>query len=129
MTDRLVPKPHMIKSIRSRNWSLAGAIQELVDNSLGHGRASNVQIDIHPDRIAVFDNGVGIDDINRIFRLGDASAYDTLSQIGQYGVGAKHATIYLGDRVHVRTVRKRTLAQNDRGLGRGRTQGRMAARL
>ena len=106
MTERLVPKPHMLKSIRARNWSLAGAIQELVDNSLGHGRASRVQVDIHNGvGILVFDDGTGIDDINRVFRLGDASAYDTLTQIGQYGVGAKHATIYLGDRVTVWTIR------------------------
>lgn len=106
MTERLVPKPHMIKSIRARNWSLAGAIEELVDNSLGHGKASVVEVGIsNTVGIGVWDNGVGIDDINRVFRLGDASAYDTLSQIGQYGVGAKHATIYLGDRVTVRTIR------------------------
>jgi Histidine kinase-, DNA gyrase B-, and HSP90-like ATPase len=106
VTERLVPKPHMLKSIRSRNWNLAGAIEELVDNSLGHGKAESVLVYIDNARgIAVVDDGVGVDDVNRIFRLGDASSHDVLSEIGQYGVGAKHATIYLGDDVSVHTAR------------------------
>lgn len=103
---RLVPKPHMLKSIRARNWWLAGALEELVDNSLGHGRAKNVRINIdNAGGISVIDDGIGIDDINRMFRLGDASAYGSSSEIGQYGVGAKNATIYLGDLVTVSSVR------------------------
>jgi hypothetical protein len=105
--DRLIPKPHMLKSIRSRNWKLEGAIEELVDNSLGHGRASNVDIIIdHVSKaIVVHDDGIGIDDINRIFRYGDASAHDELTEIGQYGVGATNAVVYLGDVTKVHTVR------------------------
>jgi hypothetical protein len=95
----------MIKSIRSRNWNLAGAIEELVDNSLGHGKATEVVVFIDNAKgIAVMDNGDGVDDINRIFRLGDASSHDDWAEIGQYGVGAKHATIYLGDQITVKTV-------------------------
>lgn len=104
--DRLVPLPHVIKSIRSRNWSMIGAVGELIDNSLDHGRANAVQIIIsNTAGIGVFDDGVGIDDINRVFRLGDASSHDELASISQYGVGAKDATIWLGDQVMVRTVR------------------------
>jgi anti-sigma regulatory factor (Ser/Thr protein kinase) len=103
---KLIPKPHMLKSIRSRNWHLGGAIEELVDNSLGHGQATKVDVVIdNGNGIAVIDDGIGIDDINRVFRLGDASSHDKLSEIGQYGVGAKNATIYLGDHVRVRTTR------------------------
>jgi hypothetical protein len=95
----------MIKSIRNRAWTLAGALEELVDNSLGHGHADKVIVIIdNANGIGVIDNGVGIDDINRIFRIGDASAHDDLAQIGLFGVGAKHATIYLGDIVTVKTV-------------------------
>jgi hypothetical protein len=36
----------MIKAMRARNWNLEGAIEELVDNSVGHGRATEVTIDI-----------------------------------------------------------------------------------
>jgi anti-sigma regulatory factor (Ser/Thr protein kinase) len=105
--DRLIPKPHMLKSIRSRNWKLEGAIEELVDNSLGHGRAHNVDIIIdHISKaIVVHDDGIGIDDVNRIFRYGDASAHDVLTEIGQYGVGATNAVVYLGDVTEVHTVR------------------------
>ena len=104
--DRLVPLPHIIKSIRSKSWNLTGAISELVDNSLGHGKATKVQIHISNDKgIAVLDDGIGVDDINRVFRLGDASSHDKLDEIGQYGIGSKDATIWLGDQVMVRTVR------------------------
>jgi hypothetical protein len=103
---KLIPKPHMIKSIRSRNWHLSGAIQELVDNSLGHGQATKIGVVIdNRDGVGVIDNGIGADDINRLFRIGDASSHDKLDEIGQYGVGAKNATIYIGDRVSVSTVR------------------------
>jgi anti-sigma regulatory factor (Ser/Thr protein kinase) len=104
--DRLTPLPHIIKSIRALNWNLAGALMELIDNSLQHGKAKEITIVIdNATGIAINDNGIGVDDINRIFRLGDASAYDDLAQIGQYGVGATNATIYLGDNVQVQTVR------------------------
>lgn len=105
MIRRLIPKPHMLKSIRARNWNLAGAIEELVDNSIGHGKATAVRINIkNEEGISVTDNGIGLDNINRIFHYGDASAHDDLKEIGQYGVGAKNATIYLGDCVIVSTA-------------------------
>jgi anti-sigma regulatory factor (Ser/Thr protein kinase) len=103
---RLVPKPHMLKAVRARNSSLSAAIYELGDNSLDHGRASMLTIIIdNAAGVIVTDDGIGIDDINRLFRFGDASAYSDLAQIGQYGVGAKNATIWLGDVVTVETVR------------------------
>ena len=108
MTRRLTPKPHMLKSVRSRNWSLSGAIEELVDNSIGHGHATEITIFVGNNQgIAVEDDGIGVDDINRIFTYGDASAYDDLHQIGQYGVGATNATVYLGDVTEVITVRNK----------------------
>lgn len=106
MEDRLIPKTHMLKSIRSRSWTLAGAIEELLDNSILHGHAKTVTIVIDNAKgIAVADDGIGVDDINRIFRFGDASGYDVLAQIGQYGIGATHAIVYLGDVGTVETVR------------------------
>jgi len=105
---KLVPTTHMLKSVRSKNWHLAGAIKELVDNSLGHGKATEVTVIIDNNAgIGVIDNGIGIDDINRVFRFGDASSHDDLGEIGEYGVGAKNSTIYLGDHVTVWTVRDR----------------------
>jgi Histidine kinase-, DNA gyrase B-, and HSP90-like ATPase len=103
---RLIPKPHIIKAIRARNWSLEGAIEELIDNSIGHGRANNVTVYIdNAEGVGVFDDGIGVKDINSIFWYGDATAYDDLSQIGMYGVGAKHAAIWLGNVTIVKTVR------------------------
>jgi hypothetical protein len=103
---RLIPKPHIIKAMRARNWNLEGAIEELVDNSIGHGRATEVIIDIDSaNYIKVIDNGIGVKNINSIFHYGDATAHGDLAEIGQYGVGAKHAAIWLGDVTNVQTVR------------------------
>ena len=103
---RLIPKPHMIKAMRARNWNLEGAIEELVDNSVGHGRATEVTIDIDwAICLKVTDNGIGVKNVNSIFHYGDASAHGDLTEIGQYGVGAKHAAIWLGDVTTVQTVR------------------------
>ena len=75
-TERLTPLPHLIKSIRHRNWGLGGALKEWVDNSLQHGHAKNITIVIDNSAgIGIVDGGIGIDDINRVFTLGDASAY------------------------------------------------------
>jgi hypothetical protein len=105
-SERLTPLPHLIKSIRNRHWSLSGALMEWVDNSLQHGKATNITIVIDNSfGIGIEDDGIGIDDINRVFTLGDASAYGDLSQIGQYGVGATDAMIFLGRRSQVRTIR------------------------
>lgn len=104
--ERLVPRPHVIKSIRSRNWNLIGAVGELVDNSLGHGHAKNIVVVIvNGNAIQITDDGIGMDDINRFFRLGDASAFGDSHNIGQYGVGATDASIFLGDETTVETVR------------------------
>jgi hypothetical protein len=79
---------------------------EWVDNSFQHGLSDRITIMIDSNRnIAIRDYGIGIDDINRVFRLGDASAYGDWSQIGQYGVGATDAMIYLGEVADVETVR------------------------
>lgn len=105
MPRRLVPKPHMLKSIRSRHWHLSGAIEELVDNAADHGRATRVTVYIdNANGIIVRDDGVGMDDINRLFCYGDAGAYDALNNIGQYGVGAYHAAVWLGDVLTVETI-------------------------
>jgi hypothetical protein len=78
----------------------------LIDNSIGHGRAANVAVYIdNAGGIGVHDDGIGVNNINSIFWYGDASAYEDLAQIGQYGVGAKHAAIWLGDVTLVQTVR------------------------
>lgn len=103
---KLIPKPHMLKSIRARNWHLTGAIAELVDNSLDHGRAKNVRVFIdNANGVVVADDGMGMADINDAFWYGSGRDHDTLAQIGKYGVGTKQSTIWLGDLVRVSTVR------------------------
>ena len=103
---QLIPDPHFIKSPRARNWNLTGALDELVDNALGHGQAKNVEIVVsNTDGIMIKDNGVGVEDLNRLFTFGVGSSYADLTQIGQFGVGAKNAMIWLGDVCAVATVK------------------------
>lgn len=102
----IVPTTHILKSKRARTWTLAGALAELVDNSLGHGKANNVMIEVDNTLgVVLADDGIGIDDVGRIFKLGDSSVADTKMNIGQFGVGATDATIWLGQKVSVRAVR------------------------
>src|SRR5262249_31405543 len=107
MRQRLTPKPHILKSKRNKRWTLAGAIHELIDNSIGHGKAKNISVIVdNKNGIEVIDDGIGVDNINRVFWFGDASGTDDLAEIGQYGVGAKDAAVYLGDVTTVETIHK-----------------------
>ena len=106
MTERLVPKTHIINAIRARNYTLEEVLFELADNGVEHGKATEILIAISNTKgIAVYDNGIGVDDVNRIFQLGNSSSYHLWQGLSQYGVGAKDATIFLGDIVRVKTIR------------------------
>lgn len=108
MAERsIVPKTHLLKSIRSRTGqNLDAALHEFCDNSIGHGQATTVYITVDRDRIVVRDDGIGCDDVARLFTLGDASGYGKLSEIGQYGIGATDSAIFLGNKLEVITVRE-----------------------
>jgi hypothetical protein len=69
------PKPSMLRAIQNQSWNVAGALAELVDNSLGskRGDARNVIITYEPRHriIEVLDDGRGAKDIGDLFRLGE----------------------------------------------------------
>lgn len=106
MSDEfLAPTPHYMKALKARHWSLAGALEELFDNSIAHGNAGYVSAMIYNTVcITVSDDGIGMDDLNRLYQLGNTSGYDDLSQIGQFGAGGGHACFWLGDEVTTTTV-------------------------
>jgi len=61
------PKPSMLRAIQNQSWNVAGALAELVDNSLGskRGDAGNVTITYEPRHriIEVLDDGRGANDM------------------------------------------------------------------
>ena len=64
-----------MRAIQNQSWNVAGALAELVDNSLGgkRGDARNVTITYEPRHriIEVLDDGRGAKDIGDLFRLGE----------------------------------------------------------
>ena len=106
-SDYNIPDPYSINEVISSRWSLSGALMELVDNSIAHGKAKHIKIYISNSRslIRVEDDGIGIEDINLIYKKCRSPDRKNLSQIGVFGVGATNATVWLGRDVTTSTVR------------------------
>ena len=105
--SELAPMAHTIHSLISQRWNVHEALAELVDNACapGKGGADAIWIDVGHDRILIWDHGRGVDDLNRLFQLGNTSSWEDHSDIGLYGVGATEASIWLGGLLKVTTVR------------------------
>lgn len=102
------PEPRFLRGLQNQNWTVHGALAELIDNSFGPGRgnARNVEIIHHPKErlLAVLDGGVGMRAVGELFKLG-ATAGRTPNDIGEYGQGGTMALLWLFQEVHVWTVR------------------------
>jgi hypothetical protein len=110
-TKRNEPLANMIRSYQSdghMEWHIA--IAEVIDNALEEckGNAKNVLvfIDDDTDMITIADDGNGVDDINRLFQLGNTTSYDIKNTIGLYGVGVTKSAIWAGEQMFVRTLHK-----------------------
>lgn len=101
----LAPKPELIREIRAKEWAAEGCIAEVVDNSLeeGKGQADEVWITYTRRFIEIEDRGLGCDNIERLFQLGNSSSYERPGTIGLYGVGCTYASIWLGAKLIVET--------------------------
>src|SRR5260370_12400476 len=93
------PKPAFLLAVRNQDWTAAGAISELVDNSFGPGRgnANFVQItyDINHRTLVVRDDGQGMEAVGRLFQLGNTIGR-VAGDIGIYGKGGTLSSIVLG---------------------------------
>jgi hypothetical protein len=103
--DQLTPAPYLIRSRKNRPWTVAQALAEPTDNAFapGKGEAQNIVITLRKDRLGIRDDGLGIDDINRVFQLGNHGP-SVPGDIGLFGVGVTDASIWLADRLEVTTV-------------------------
>ena len=107
------PKPAYLRAVQNQQWTVGGAVNELVDNSFGTSRGNATEVRLAwyvKERIlTVLDNGNGIDDLTRLFQLGNTIGRG-VGDIGEYGSGGTMALIWLGRRVHVWTMRRGRVA-------------------
>jgi Histidine kinase-, DNA gyrase B-, and HSP90-like ATPase len=104
---RTIPTPRILLGIRSKKWTVAEALAELIDNSFGEGRGNARNVEVKIDRrrrvITLIDDGVGTEDISSLFTLGKG-AREGGDDIGRYGMGGSEALLWLADRVTVCTL-------------------------
>lgn len=107
-TTTTIPTPRILLGIRSKKWTVAEALAELIDNSFGEGRGNARNIDVKIDRrrrvVTLIDDGVGTEDISSLFTLGKG-AREGGDDIGRYGMGGSEALLWLADKVTVCTLR------------------------
>src|ERR1043165_8221357 len=98
------PKASFLRGLQGKDWSYAGAISELVDNSFGQGRGNATEVYIawnaNKRELTVTDNGNGMDRVSRLFRLGDTVGRSP-GDIGEYGSGGTMALIWAAERARV----------------------------
>lgn len=107
------PKPAFLRAVQNQQWTVSGALSELVDNSFGTGRGNATEVRLAwyvKNRIlTVCDNGQGMDDLTRLFQLGNTIGRG-VGDIGEYGSGGTMALIWLGRHVYVWTLKKGRVA-------------------
>jgi len=102
----------MLESLRGLGYSTAAALADIIDNSIS-ADATEVHIDFTWDgsksRIAVLDNGRGMDDaeLESAMRLGDKNPLDARSthDLGRFGMGLKTASLSQCRRLTVAAVK------------------------
>lgn len=102
------PKPAFLRALQNQSWTMSGALSELVDNSFGVGRGNAERVIITNDQknrwLRVLDNGAGMDNLGRLFQLGNTIGR-VAGDIGLYGSGGTMALLWLADRVDIWSLR------------------------
>jgi hypothetical protein len=108
MIIKAIPTPRILHGIRSRKWSIAEALAELVDNSFGELRGKADQVTIQWDAkkrvLLIIDNGRGMKDVADLFILGEGMTSGA-GDIGVFGMGGSEALLWLADTAIVETLR------------------------
>lgn len=104
---KLAPKIDMILSLVQSQLTWPAAISEFVDNSFGPdaGNANEIIIDVDKERVIISDDGEGFEDINSLYQLGAGTSRQSSRDIGLYGIGSKHAQLWIGATVSIDTIR------------------------
>lgn len=96
----VTPKPHLLAMFRNDPIPPAFVSGEFIDNAFDAG-ATRLSIEVTPRYWRFADNGEGFSDLSIFARLGDSPSASKKGKLGRYGIGAKHAAIQIGDRVHI----------------------------
>jgi Histidine kinase-, DNA gyrase B-, and HSP90-like ATPase len=108
MMKKAIPTGRILHGIRSRKWTIAEAIAELIDNSFGElrGKAETVTIqwDAKKRVLGILDNGRGMKDVSDLFTLGEGTVSGA-GDIGVFGMGGSEALLWLADIAIVETLR------------------------
>lgn len=102
------PTPSYLRAVQSENWTVRGAISELIDNSFGPGRGAANMVFIRHDKtrrsLTIIDDGQGMKAVYQLFQLG-AGAGRFHGDIGHYGTGGTKAILWLPSSVEIITMR------------------------
>jgi len=94
-----------LESMRSSGYSFRDALCELIDNSIWHGLAKNIQINISWDdrteerlrlqEVFVADNGVGMDtdELSDAVQIGKSKTFGSSKNFGRFGYGLIAGTL------------------------------------
>lgn len=103
-----LPTPRILLGYRNRDWTIAGAISEQIDNSFGEDRGNSDRVDIFWSKqrreLKILDNGRGMNAVSHLFVLGQGSGEGSTTDIGRYGQGGSVAILWLADHVWVWTM-------------------------
>lgn len=116
MSSNITPLTRSLLALRERQWNPAQAIAELIDNSFGEDRGGANEVHLRwykkSKTLTITDDGRGMDNVERLFRLGDTIGNKaSSSDIGFYGSGGTMALLWLADNVSVYTLRNYGFAQ------------------
>lgn len=99
------PHRSILVKISQTGYSLQEAISELIDNAIDArvpGKKLRVAVTLSPEHLIIADNGVGMteDQAKHAIRLGFSKK---VGQLGEFGLGLKTATSFLGKRFELTT--------------------------
>lgn len=96
------PQTSIIESIIRERFSLRVLLAELIDNALDK-RAMTIRIYRRDDELIVEDNGAGVSDMRALLQWGRHSKAEGSRTMGRFGIGLKHAAIWLAEGMEVQT--------------------------
>lgn len=95
----------ILADLERQNFDWTGSLGELLDNPLDAAADQiTVEIDKKNRRVVVTDNGTGCAEPHRMFIKGYSTKKRGAGTVGMYGVGMKHASFYLTQRMGTTTV-------------------------
>lgn len=116
--DEAPPDSNLALSLQGIDYPFAHAVADVVDNSISHGKAENVWIEVSAYRgdnfapyVAIIDDGEGMspEELYQAITYGIFKEYDEMS-LGKFGLGMKTASLSQSE---VLTVCSRTDADSD----------------